>query len=77
MIDIVRRTVPSHDALTQAGVHPVLARIYASRGIVSPEDLDVDLRRLPSYASLRGIEAAAQRLVDAIVQRERIVVVAD
>lgn len=77
MIEIVRRAVPPHAALTQAGVHPVLARIYAARGITGPDDLDVALARLPSYTTLRGIDAVAQRLAAAIAQRERIVIVAD
>jgi len=77
-MDVVRRAVPAHSAhLAQAGVHPVLARIYAARGIVVPEELDVALARLPSYHTLRGIDAVAQRLVAAIIAAERIIVVAD
>ena len=78
MMEIVRRTVPpSAQTLAQSGVHPVLARIFAARGIVGTGELDATLAGLPSFASLRGIEAAATRLADAIERRERIVIVAD
>jgi single-stranded-DNA-specific exonuclease len=64
-------------ALLAAGVDPVLARIYAARGVASAAELDYALSRLPSYAGLKGIDDAAERLVRAIVGRERIVIVAD
>ncbi len=78
MMEIIRRTVPpSAHTLAQSGVHPVLARIFAARGIIETGELDTTLAGLPSFASLRGIEAAANRLADAIERRERIVIVAD
>ena len=78
MIDLVRRTVPdSSRALVAAGVPPVLARVYAARGIAAADELDTDLATLPPFATLKGIDAAAARLADAVVRRERIVIVAD
>ncbi len=75
---IVRRTVPaSVRALEAAGITPVLARIYAARGVVGAADLDHALAALPSHAHLRNIDAAVSRLAHAIAARERIVVVAD
>ena len=77
-MDIVRRTVPAEaTALAAAGVHPVLARVFAARGIVSRDDLDTALARLPPFAAMKGIDAAAARLADAIAAQEKIVVVAD
>ena len=77
-MDLVRRTVPAAaEALAAAGVHPVLARVYAARGIASRDDLDTDLARLPPVAAMKGIAAAAARLADAIATREKIVIVAD
>jgi single-stranded-DNA-specific exonuclease len=77
-VEIVRRTVPASAAsLAASGVSAVLARLFAARGIVSPGELDCELANLPAYRDLRNIDAAADRLVDAIVQRERIVIVAD
>lgn len=77
-MEIVRRTVPAHaHTLTQSGIHPVLARIFAARGIAVAGELDATLAGLPSFASLRGIDAAANRLADAVERHERIVIVAD
>ena len=78
MMDIVRRPVPAAAAdLAAAGVHPVLARVYAARGVATRADLDTDLAGLPPFAAMKGIGAAATRLADAIAAHERIVIVAD
>ena len=78
MIGIVRRAVPdAARALAATGVHPVLARVLASRGVASSADLDGDLASLPPFATMKGIDAAAARLADAIVAHEKIVIVAD
>jgi single-stranded-DNA-specific exonuclease len=45
-----------------AGVHPVLRRIYAARGVMDDEDLDLSLERLLPIGSLPGVEAAAALL---------------
>ena len=67
VMDIVRRAVPAAaDALAAAGVHPVLARVFAARGVTTADELDTDLARLPSFATMKGIDAAATRLADAI-----------
>jgi len=77
-MQIVRRpAVASSEALASAGVHPVLARIYATRGVASPDDLDTALASLPSFATLRGIADAAARLANAIAAGESILIVAD
>jgi single-stranded-DNA-specific exonuclease len=77
-MQIVRRTVPaSAQTLAATGMHPVLARVYASRGIATRDELATELAGLPPYGSLRGIDAAAARLADAIAAREKIVIVAD
>ena len=75
---IVRRSVPATSAsLLAAGVSPVLARVYAARGIVDAVELDHSLAALPDFASLSNIDAAANRLACAIAKRERIVIIAD
>ena len=67
LMDIVRRAVPgAAQALAAAGVHPVLARVFAARGVATPEELDIDLATLPAFATMKGIDAAAARLADAI-----------
>ena len=75
---IVRRPVPDlHDALAAAGVAPVLARVYAARGIVDAAELDHSLQALPDFGRLANIDAAAERLARAIAAQERIVIVGD
>ena len=55
----------------------MLARLFAARGIATAAELEHDLAQLPPYALLKGIDAAATRLADAVQARERIVIVAD
>ncbi|HEY8244802.1 MAG TPA: single-stranded-DNA-specific exonuclease RecJ, partial [Casimicrobiaceae bacterium] len=75
---IVRRAVPAAAAaLVASGIDPLLARLYASRGIREAGELDHSLGGLPPPSLMKGIDAAAQRLVHAIDARERIVIVAD
>lgn len=76
--DIVRRPVPDTAAmLAQAGIAPVLARIYAARGVRTASELDLELTQLPSWTTFKGIDAAAARLAAAIERRERMLIVAD
>ena len=77
-VPIVRRDVPTTIAeLTRDGVSPILARVYASRGIRAASELAHGLENLPTFASLANIDAAVDRLLHAIDARERIVIVAD
>ncbi len=77
-MEIVRRDVPpAAAALAASGIHPVLARVFAARGVTTTEELDTHLAQLPSPSLLMGIDAAAARLADAIAGRERILVIAD
>ena len=72
---IVRRTVPRDVALP--GVHPVLARVYAARGIVDADALDHRLARLAPPHAMSGIAQAAEIVADAIAAARPIVVVGD
>ncbi len=77
-MDIVRRAIPAWAAtLAAAGIAPVLARVYAARGVCSPAELDLDFAGLPSWDALKGIDAAAARLARAIDRGERLLIVAD
>ena len=64
-------------ALEQAGVHPLLARLFAARGVTRPDELDDALAHLLPPATLQGTGAAATLLADAIAARTRICIVAD
>ena len=73
------RDVPPRVVFTleQAGVHPLLARLFAARGVRSAADLDDSLAHLLPPDTLLGAAAAATLLADALQQRRRICVVAD
>ncbi|MDQ7973152.1 MAG: single-stranded-DNA-specific exonuclease RecJ [Rhodocyclaceae bacterium] len=76
---IVAREIPPRSAwaLEQSGVHPLLARLYAARGVVSAADLDDGLARLLPPDTMKGTREAAVLLADAIRDDRRLCVVAD
>ena len=63
--------------LEQAGVHPLLARLLASRGVRTPDDMDDGLQRLLPPDTLLGAADAGRLLADALAAGQRICVVAD
>lgn len=64
-------------ALLAAGLHPVLARVYAARRIHSAAELDDDFKRLLPPASLAHCERAAVLLAEAIAAGRKLLIVAD
>lgn len=76
---IIARDIPPRAAwaLEQAGVHPLLARLYAARGVRAKDELDDGLGRLLPPSGLKGIDAAARLLADAMAQNKRLCIVAD
>jgi single-stranded-DNA-specific exonuclease len=75
----IPRDVPPRAAwaLEQAGVHPLLARLYAARGVAGPDELDDALGRLLDPGQLKGARDAARLLADAIARDAGICIVAD
>jgi single-stranded-DNA-specific exonuclease len=63
--------------LRQGGIHPVLARVYAARGLSDPRELASDLAALVPPGALRQIDAAATYLADAIAAGKKMTIVAD
>ena len=76
---IVARAIPPRSAwaLEQAGVHPLLARLYAARGVSGKDELDDGLARLLAPDTLLGTREAAVLLADAIAADKRLCIVAD
>ena len=76
---LLTRDVPPRSAwaLEQAGVHPLLARLYAARGVSSRDELDDGLTRLLPPTGLLGATPAAQLLADAIAAGRHLCIVAD
>ena len=76
---IIPRDIPPRAVWTleQAGIHPLLARLYAARGVTSTSELDDALGKLLPPSGMLGTDRAAMLLADAIAQNLRLCVVAD
>lgn len=76
---IIRRVVPEavREALISEGVHPLMARLCAARGIDSVSELDHRLNALLPFTQLKNIEDLANRLADAITEQKKLLIVAD
>lgn len=72
-----RYTFRDAEMLRQNGVHPVLARLYAARGLVEMRELGSELSGLIAPSKLLQIDRAAVFLADAIAGKKRLVIVAD
>jgi single-stranded-DNA-specific exonuclease len=73
---IIRRREPAPFP-APPGLHPLLAKVYAGRGISDPTDLDLDLARLLPPAGLLNADRAAELLADALANQSRILIVGD
>src|SRR5690606_11302412 len=79
MTRIVARSVPmrAHLMLEQGGIHPLLARLSAARGITSADELDTSLARLIPPTQMKGAVEAGKLLADSIAAKQRILIIAD
>ena len=76
---LVARDIPPRSvwALEQAGIHPLLAQLFAARGVQSPLELDDALAHLLPPGDLLGSAAAATLLANAIEADKKLCIVAD
>ena len=72
----IRRRSARADAASAPGISPLLARLYAARGVADASDLEQGLAQLLPPVLL-GLEQAATRLADALARDERILIVGD
>jgi single-stranded-DNA-specific exonuclease len=79
MSKITQRPYPADTTqrLVQSGIAPLLARIYAARGIAEPAQLDTDIKHLLPFALLKNAEMMAVLLADAIADQKKLLIVAD
>src|SRR5437879_2418656 len=79
MSQIITRPVPlrMQDQLVREGLHPVLARVCAARGIGRRGELEDALTGLIPPSDLLNSERAAVLLADAIAAGKRMLIVAD
>lgn len=74
---IVRRETIDSGHTLPAHLHPVLRRVYTARQLRSERELVCSLEGLLPYTSLQGIEDAVELLVEALRERQRMLIVAD
>ncbi|OQA33487.1 MAG: Single-stranded-DNA-specific exonuclease RecJ [Betaproteobacteria bacterium ADurb.Bin341] len=73
-----RSASPQHIwQLERQGLHPLLARLYAARGVQDASELDYRLEHLLPPASLTHATEAACLLADAIETGARLLIIAD
>jgi single-stranded-DNA-specific exonuclease len=65
------------DTLTQCGVHPLLAKVYAARGIANEQQLATGLERLHAPETMLHLTHMATLLADAITDKKRLLIIAD
>lgn len=65
------------ERLTQQGLHPLLARIFAARGVNDMQLLQTELPGLLAPQTMLGVEPAAHLLADTIAAHKKILIIAD
>lgn len=68
---------PVADHLAAAGLPPLLARIYAARGIAEPAQLQTEAARLLPFHELKNAPQMARLLADAIAAGKKLLIIAD
>ena len=74
---IKRRELPGVFPTLKGVSHPVLQRLYVSRGITDAEQLSRGAANLLPFNRLKGIDAAVALLVNALKMQQHIVIVGD
>jgi single-stranded-DNA-specific exonuclease len=70
-------SVRNAEMLHQQGLHPVLARLFAARGLTDSRELSVELNAMIAPSGLMHIDTAANYLADAIAAKKKLVIIAD
>src|ERR1043166_9554475 len=76
MQPVIRRRAPGNPDSLPSTLHPVVRRIYASRGVESGQ-LQCELKQLLPPAALRGIGRACEILADALRGQKKSVIAGD
>lgn len=76
-LTICQRNTPATNLPLFNQVNPVLARIYASRGLHDLNDLGRNLKALLPDGEMSGVDTAVARLVKALRLQERVLIVGD
>lgn len=78
-LEVTVRPVPIETAerLSRQGLHPLLARLVAARGVKDPSEMQTDWQGLISPDLMRNMPQAVLALAQAIEQQKRLLIVAD
>ena len=74
---IRRRPAKSQAVNFSADLHPVLANIYAARGVFDSEQLAHELNRLKTPDHFKGLFDAAKLIADSVEQQQSILIIGD
>ena len=74
---IRRRAMPAAPKPLSASVAPLLAQLYATRGVIDEAQLDTGLARLCAPSEFKNLHAAAALIADAIESAQRLLIVGD
>ena len=74
---IQRRALPGVLPSLDGVNHPVLQRLYASRGVSHAAELDRSAARLLPFTALKDIDKAVALLLEALHQQQQLVIVGD
>ncbi len=73
-----RKTNPTLiNQLIEAGIDPIMARLWTSRGVSSAEELVLETKYLIPPSELKGCTEAAQYLLQSIQAHKNLLIVAD
>lgn len=73
----IKKRNPTFNTESLNELHPLLARIFANRGISRTDELEYGLERLLPYQELKGIQVAASALADRFTSKAHLLVVGD
>ncbi|NQW83857.1 MAG: single-stranded-DNA-specific exonuclease RecJ, partial [Alcaligenaceae bacterium] len=76
-LTIRRVDLTTTQRLEASGVHPLLARLWAARGITQTKDVQLEWPAMLAPTTLTHAEHAAKLLADAIAANKKMLIVAD
>jgi|GEM_PF-5089 len=78
-VQLIKRPVnPSHvQRLQNSGVSPLMAKLFAARGVTSPSEAVPGYAYLLPGASMKNVEKMASYLADCQVQKKRVLIISD
>jgi len=63
--------------LRQSSLHPILQKVFSHRKVSAPEEIEYSLANLIGFNQLKGIDEAAEIIVNAIKSKHKILIVGD